>query len=147
MSRINIDNSYIPQDLYNDEFIELINGLNESIKEYCKVFKHNIKETNNFLKYIENQRKIIEDSFINFKNNNSLGNINELFLKLNGIKDIVNQLQKNSDSNDRNLSMFFEDAKILFKKMKLKRNENVNRISLFRRSSSKTKKLSNSLNN
>ena len=33
----------ISPDIYDDEFINLINGLNESIKEYYKVSKYNIK--------------------------------------------------------------------------------------------------------
>ena len=113
------------QEIYDEEFIALINGLNESIKEHYKVFKHNIKETNNFLLHFEELSKLIESSLKLLIQNNSLEKIKEIFQKIKEEQNIVQQLQKNSKSNDRNLNLFFEDAKILFKKMKSKRNEHL----------------------
>ena len=113
----------ISPDIYDDEFINLINGLNESIKEYYKVSKYNVKETNNFLLLFEKQFKKIETSLNEMWPDTSSGNLNGIFQTILQLQNIVDQLQKNSKSNDQNLNLFFEDAKILFKKMILKRNE------------------------
>ena len=124
-------------ELYDLEFIGTINGLNESIKEYYKVSKHNIKETNNFLNFFEKDWKTLND-LINKTPDKNLPNHSELiFQEINKLESIVNQLKKNSDSNDTNLNLFFDDAKILFKKLKLRRNENLRN---FHRSISSRKK-------
>ena len=129
------NNAY--SELYDLEFIGTINGLNESIKEYYKVSKHNIKETNNFLNFFEKDWKALND-LINETPDKNLPNKSELiFQEMNKLESIVNQLKKNSDSNDMNLNLFFDDAKILFKKLKSRRNENLKN---FRRSISSKKR-------
>ena len=113
------------QDIYNEEFVNLINGLNESIKEYYKVSKYNVKETDKFLSIFENEWKLIENSL---KEINSSEEINKILVKVNQSESLIGQLQQNSLSNDKNLNLFFEDAKIIFKKMKSKRNENLSNL-------------------
>ena len=132
-------------ELYDLEFIGTINGLNESIKEYYKVSKHNIKEANTFLNFFEKEWKAL-DNLINETPNNNIPNQSELISQeMNKLESITNQLKKNSDSNETNLNLFFEDAKVLFKKLKLRRNENLKN---FRRSiSSKKKDNINNINN
>ena len=115
----------ISPDIYDEEFISLINGLNESIKEHYKVSKYNARETNNFLLLFEKQFKKIETSLNEISPETSSENLNGIFQAILQSQNIVDQLQKNSKSNDKNLNLFFEDAKILFKKMKLKRNETI----------------------
>ena len=139
----------ISPDLYDDEFIRIINGLNESIKEYYKVSKHNVKETNNFLLLFEDQFKKIETSLNEISQNMPSQNINGIFQKILQSKNIVDQLQKNSKSNDKNLNLFFQDAKTLFKKMKLKRNESLMnfRRSLRSQSTKRNNKAQNSMLN
>ena len=113
------------QDIYDEEFISLINTLNESIKEHYKVFNSNIKETNKFLLNFESRSKSIETSLYSIFQNNALEKNKEIFQTIKEIQKFVEQLQKNLKSNDRNLKLFFEDAKIVFKKLKLKRNEHL----------------------
>ena len=112
-------------DIYEEEFISLINCLSDSIKEYYKISKHNLKETNKFLENFENQWKSTQNTLNNIIQNSLLSNKNELFQTISQSQNIINQLQNNSQSNESNLNLFFEDAKILFKKMKSKRNKNL----------------------
>ena len=112
--KININNSK-----KDDGFINLINILSDSIKEYYKVTKNankneNIltnraqKEINNFELYLKNNLKLNDEKIKLFN-----GNINK----------ILNNLDLNITSNENNLTFFFEDAKIIFKKMKDERQE------------------------
>ena len=112
-------------DIYDEEFIGIINDLSESIKEYYKVSKHNIKETNSFLGIFENKWKEMENYLKTIIQEKSLSTINLVFQSIEQSKIIVRDLQNNSNSNYTNLNLFFKDAKILFSKMKSKRNENL----------------------
>jgi hypothetical protein len=109
--------------VYDDEFISLINGLNESIKEYFKVSRNNINEANSFLSFYEQQGKSIQTLMDEIINSNSYERINEVFEQIPKINEIMAQLQMNTNSNEHNLNLFFEDAKILFKKMKMMRKQ------------------------
>ena len=111
--------------LYEEEFINLINSLNESIKEYYKVSKHNIKETNNFLSIFEKEWKEMEKPLKEEIQKNSSEDIKKIIIKVSQSQNIITQIQKNSSANEQNLSLFFNDAKKIFKKMKEKRNENL----------------------
>jgi len=130
----------IPPDIYDDEFITLINALNESIKENFKVSKHNIREANNFLVLLQEKFKIIENIINEIPQEKSLENIKKIFQIFQQSQYIVNQLLKNSLSNDNNLNLFFDDAKTLFKKLKLKRNEGLMNFRRSLRSLSSKKK-------
>ena len=124
------------KDIYDEEFIGYINGLNESIKEHYKVSKNNIKQTNEFLNYFKQQWETMQNSLNEIIINKSLSNINQILQIMENSQNIINELIKNSASNDKNLNLFFDDARTLFKKMKLKRNENLINLSRVQRSSS-----------
>ena len=113
------------KEIYDEEFIGYINGLNESIKEHYKVSKINIKQTNEFLNFFKQQWETMKNSLNEIILNKSFSNINQILQIMDNSQNIINELIKNSTSNDKNLNLFFEDAKTLFKKMKLKRNENL----------------------
>ena len=105
-------------ELYDNDFVNLINGLNESIKEYYKVSKNNITEANSFLSFYEQQGQEIQALIDDIMNSNSYQRINEVFEQIPKINEIMYQLKMNTNSNEKNLNLFFDDAKILFKKMK-----------------------------
>ena len=111
--------------LYDDEFIFLINGLNESIKEYYKVCRNNIIEANSFLSFYEEQGQATQSLMEEIINSNSYQRVNEVFEQIPKINDIMSQLQINTNSNEKNLNLFFEDAKLIFKKMKMKRKQKI----------------------
>ena len=111
--------------IYEEEFINLINSLNESIKEYYKVSKHNIKETNNFLSIFEKEWKEMDKPLKEEIQKNTSENINKITIKVSQSQNIITQIQKNSFANEQNLSLFFNDAKKIFKAMKETRNENL----------------------
>ena len=108
----------------DSEFIGFINSLNESIKEFYNVAKYNTKETNAFLDLLEPQW----DSISSLLNSNKDENISKIFEIIIQCKSIVNQLRNNSNLNLNNLTLFFDDAKILFKRMRIKRNESLKAI-------------------
>ena len=114
--------------IYNDEFVGLLNGLNESIKEYSKVSKINIAEANNCFSFYEKLGKSMELLIEEMNNTNSYEKINEVIGKISRINEIMSSLQMNTNSNNKNLSLFLEDAKIVFKKMKMKRKEKIQEI-------------------
>ena len=114
--------------IYDDEFVSLINSLNESIKEYYKVSHQNILEVNSFISYYQVQNQSIQMLINEIINTNQYERISETFDSINKMEDIMTQLKMNSNSTEKNLNLFFEDAKILFKKMKMKRNQKLTEI-------------------
>ena len=112
----------------DSEFIGFINSLNESIKEFYNVAKYNTKETNAFLDLLEPQWDSIASLLNSISTSNKDENITKIFEIIIQCKSIVNQLRNNSNLNLNNLTLFFDDAKILFKKMRIKRNESLKAI-------------------
>ena len=113
----------------NEEFIGLINTLSDSIKEFYKVSKNVNKTKNMLINLAEGEINLIETILdklskkeINYEEINSFSNIIEK------LRDIFNKLQLNIISEEKNLIFFFEDAKVLFKKMKEKRQEIIMKI-------------------
>ena len=117
--------------LYDKEFISLINNLNESIKEYYKVSTSNINEANSFISYYKQQGNAIQSFIDEIIKTNSNKRVNEVFEQIPKIDDIMSQLQMNTNSNKKNLDLFFQDAKKLFQKMKTKRSEKLLEISKY----------------
>ena len=111
--------------IFDDEFISLINGLSDSIKEFYKVSKYNISETSSFISYYEEQGQSMSLLIKEILNNNQYERISEFIEKIDKINEIITQLQNNTNSNEQNLNLFFQDAKTLFKKMKMRRKENL----------------------
>ena len=116
-------NKEICNKIYDEEFVTLINSLNESIKEYYKVSKNNIIEANNILDSYQQQAQIINNLIIEINNTSSYEKLDELFDLTRKTLEVIIQMKMNSNSNNKNLGMFFDDAKILFKSMKTKRKE------------------------
>ena len=119
------DNNAKYDQLYDDEFVSIINSLNESIKEYYKVSKNNITDANLLISCYDNQGKSVQELLEKLMNENSTVGINDIVEKFSKIKEIMTELQNNNNSNEQNLNLFFEDAKILFKKMKIKRKQKI----------------------
>ena len=116
-------NKEIVNKIYDEEFVSLINSLNESIKEYYKVSKNNIIEANNILDSYQQQAQIINNLILEINNTSSYEKLDELFDLTRKTLEVIIQMKMNSNSNNKNLGMFFDDAKILFKSMKEKRKE------------------------
>ena len=112
----------------DSEFIGFINSLNESIKEFYNVAKYNTKETNAILDLLEPQWDSIASLLKSISTSNKDENIGKIFEIIIQCKSIVNQLRNNSNLNLNNLTLFFDDAKILFKRMRIKRNESLKAI-------------------
>lgn len=91
--------------LFNDEFVSYINSLSDSIKEYFKVTSNVNKNKNILINSLESDLT----SLMDFQTNDSKK-----------IKDTISLLKLEINSDEKNLSLFFEDMKILFKKMKVK---------------------------
>lgn len=111
--------------LINDSLIEYINTLSDSIREYYKVSKNVNKNKSMLINLVEteiNKSKLILNDIFNKKeiNENDINSFNTIIVK---IIDIFGKIKLNISSEDNNLIYFFEDAKILFKKMKEKRQE------------------------
>lgn len=109
----------------DSEFISLINGLSESIKEYYNVSKHNVRGTNTFLQDLKEKVNILSQILNEMFNRKNFENINDSFELLTHIQLEIPQLQMNSQSNEKNLNLFIEDAKKLFQKMKIKRKQSI----------------------
>ena len=114
--------------IYDEEFVSLINSLNESIKEYYKVSKNNITEANTILITYDQQAQQIINLMNLMVNDSSYNKLNELFAQIPRVLEVIKQMKINTNSNNNNLTLFFDDAKILFKSMKFKRKEKLNEI-------------------
>ena len=114
--------------IYDEEFVSLINSLNESIKEYYKVSKNNITEANTILISYDQQAQQIINLMNLMVKNSSYDRLNELFSQIPRVLEVIKQMKINTNSNNNNLTLFFDDAKILFKSMKFKRKEKLNEI-------------------
>ena len=99
----NLSKSNLNSNNFSSEFISYINTLSDSIKEYFKVTKNTIQNKNILIESIE-------------KEFNSYQSLDNDFT--NQIKDSLLKLKINIDSDEKNLKFFFDDAKIIFKKMK-----------------------------
>jgi len=105
----------------NDEFVNYINTLSDSIREYYKVSKIIIRNKTILVNLIENDISLSES--INFNEDNTTINKDQSIANLKeSIKKNLSKLKLNVDSGNKNLTHFFEDAKVIFKKMKDKRN-------------------------
>ena len=139
---------YLNNNIYDEEFVSLINALIDSIKEYYKVSINNITEANSFISFYEQQGKKIQLLIEEISNSDSYARINELFEQIPKINEIMAQVQMNTNSTQKkNLDLFFEDAKILFKKMKNKRKQNIIEIHNFLRNKDINNNFNNSLYN
>ena len=116
---INLDES-----IYSNEFVNLINALLDSIKEYNKVSKNITKNERVLINSAENWIKNSQ-SVINKIINEEI-DLNQINLYNKIIENLIitlNKFEVNINSSEKNLLYFFEDAKVLFRKMNQKRQE------------------------
>ena len=104
--------------LFNEEFIGYINSLSNAILEYCKVSKNISKNKDMLIKFakteLNNEKLLLENSI----NENS-----SIFGLIQLLNEVFNKIEFNNQSDQNNLVCFFNDAKILFKKLKEKRKD------------------------
>ena len=112
--------------IYDEQFVSLINSLNESIKEYYKVSKNNIIEANSILNTYEQHSQTIQNWMQEIINTQSYDKIEEFFVQVSKVLEVITQMKVNTNSNLTNLNLFFDDAKILFINMRKKRKEKIN---------------------
>ena len=94
-------NLIINENNLKNQFVMYVNILSESIKEYYKVSINIIQNKNVLINILEGELfKIIQQKY------------------LKKIKEIINKIKLNINSEKSNLIFFFEDAKITFKEMK-----------------------------
>ena len=118
----NTKNSLINQPLLNSEFVTLINTLSKAILEFYNVSKNISLNKDVLINYGKKELKSENNSNINTNNGNNDRKENNIKL-IKNLTDIFNELEFNNKSQRNNLLNFFEDSKILFKKLKEKRHE------------------------
>ena len=122
INKMNLNLNY---DFLNDDFVKYLNTLSDSIMEYYKVSKNTNQNKEILLNAIEkklNESESISNVMLieNNEDNNNVQSYNEVSKK---IIEFFIKLKENVNSDERNLLSFFEDAKIIFKKMKDYRQE------------------------
>ena len=119
-------NNQKPQiNLIGGELVALINGLIESIKEYYQVALSNNSDANNIFLFYKEEEQKVQNLLNEIINNNQHQKINEVFDEFNIMNKIIVQLQDNSNSFIQNLNLFFEDAKIIIKKIREQRQRQI----------------------
>ena len=107
----------------DSEFISLLNGLSNIIKEYYKSTKQNLTETSSFYNLFESQEVFAKNISNEILKRNSLEKINDIIQRLEQLNQTKNNLEKTNKKMTENLSTFLEKAKIQFKKMKDMKNK------------------------
>ena len=79
--------------IYDDEFVSLINSLNESIKEYYKVSKNNINQANSILILYDQQAQAIINLMNLIVSTSSYDKLNELFEQIPKILEVIKQMK------------------------------------------------------
>ena len=119
------DDKFAKNNIIKDGYlVNNINTLCDSIKEFYKVTKNvtrNEKILLNVLKQEMNNSESIINNILNKGFN--LDSINLYNNSINQLEKILDKIQVNIQFNENNLSFFFNDAKILFKKLKEEREE------------------------
>ena len=122
------NSAVIKEILFNENFIKNINSLSKAILEFYKVSKNiytNKELLINFGKKEININELTRNNKINEKPENMKINVRELIKTLN---EIFNKLEINNKSQQINLSNFFEDAKIIFKRLRENRQEIISKM-------------------
>jgi len=104
----------------NDEFVNYINTLSDSIREYYKVSKNITKNKNILVNSLENDISLSESIMFN-EDNTAINKAQTLSSLTEKIKKSLSKLKVNVNSGEKNLLKFFDDAKVIFKIMKDKR--------------------------
>ena len=115
---LTMENTMIKETLFNEEFIGYINSLSKAILDFYKV-STNIHSNKDLLINYGKNELINSNNLINANND-----LNSVLIELTqSLNDIFNKLDFNNKSQENNLSNFFADAKILFKRLREKRQE------------------------
>ena len=109
--------------LIEDEFINLINNLSESIKNYYLSNKSNNEKSNNLIIFLDSSVKnIISLMNKSLSNNNYNDKISDFFSLQKQISTANTQIHSCLKESRQNLKIFIDQAKVIFKQMKQKRN-------------------------
>ena len=115
---LTMENAMIKETLFNEEFIGYINSLSKAILDFYKV-STNIHSNKDLLINYGKNELINSNNLINANND-----LNSVLIELTrALNEIFNKLDFNNKSQENNLSNFFADAKILFKRLREKRQE------------------------
>ena len=107
----------------DSEFISILNGLSNIIKEYYKSTKQNLTEASSFYNLFESQEVFAKNISNEILKNNSLEKINDLIQRLEQLNQTKKNLEKTNKSMTEHLYTFLEKAKNQFKKMKEMKNK------------------------
>ena len=122
------NSTVIKEMLFNEKFTKNINSLSKAILEFYKVSKKiyiNKELLISFGKKEINIDELTKNNKFNEKSENFKINVGELIKTLN---EIFNKLEINNKSQQNNLSNFFEDTKIIFKKLRENRQEIISKM-------------------
>ena len=121
-----IANTNLKKLICNDEFVNLVNILLDSIKEYFKVCKNVLKNKNTLISSLNIKYNKLESHINDLISNNIDSNLlNQFTDTISKLKEISSKLSLTSASDEKNLNFFFENAKTLSKKMKIIRQDNL----------------------
>ena len=121
---LTMDNTMIKETLFNEEFIGYINSLSRAILDFYKVSNNIHSNKDLLINYGKNE--LINHHNNNINENNNLKN--EFIELIQSLSEIFNKLEFNNTSQKSNLANFFADAKILFKRLKEKRQEIISKM-------------------
>ena len=110
---------------YDDEFLDNINTLFDSIKEINEVSKNISNNKNILIDLIEeeiNKSNSFLEKILKEINYNKLDLLTDYF---ENIKFIFNKFKLQTISEEKNLLLFYEDVKIVYNKLKQKRKESL----------------------
>ena len=110
---------------YDDEFLDNINTLFDSIKEINEVSKNISNNKNILIDLIEeeiNKSNSFLEKILKEINYNKLDLLTDYF---ENIKFIFNKFKLQTVSEEKNLLLFYEDVKIVYNKLKQKRKESL----------------------
>ena len=117
---LNKFNLNLDEDFLTEDFVKYINNLSDSIRKYCKETKNNNQTKTILINSLEKDLSESESIFnvifnINNIDYNNVQSYNEVSKKIN---EALKKLKENVNLEEKNLMYFFEDAKIIFRKMK-----------------------------
>ena len=136
--------------IYDDEFVQIINKLSNSIKSYFKITKKTISELNDNLTNLNNDLLFSKNIINDISSNNLISKNESLPERIESILKIKGKIDNNVNHLDTNLISFFDEAKKLFKEMKTtrlrKKNEIINNIETKNKKNISAKKKFNTIN-
>ena len=114
--------------IYDQNFVMLINSLSTNIKKFCKSIKKSIDDIKNINSSLGNQTnnsKFLVKGIV-IKNNNYIEKYRQLCDRI----DMINESKKLLDDNfsliNKNMNNFIVEINQILKKMKIRRNKNIN---------------------